>query len=148
MPAFFAISAIFLKRLLKEYYSCTEEEKAEAEKKLKGLSYTHSMLLALHNAAKDTELVDYKGFYKKDAGEILKHCYEVLKPYGWTFANEDAEKVLDGTHELYEKEGKVIKLSTNFMQVAKHFKIFSKKKGASDYFCTSHYKGVILNGKD
>ena len=88
----------------KEYYSCTEEEKAEAEKKLKGLSYTHSMLVALHNAAKDTELVDWQGHYKKDSGETLKHCYEVLKPYGWTFANEDAEKVLDGTHELYEKE--------------------------------------------
>lgn len=88
----------------KEYYSCTEAEKAEAEKKLKGLSYTHSMLLALHNAAKDTELVDYKGCYKKDAGETLKHCYDVLKAYGWTFASEDAEKVLDGTHELYEKE--------------------------------------------
>ncbi len=88
----------------KEYYSCTEEEKAEAEKKLKGLSYTHSMLVALHNAAKDTELVDWQGHYKKDSGETLKHCYEILKPYGWTFANEDAEKVLDGTHELYEKE--------------------------------------------
>ncbi len=88
----------------KEYYSCTEEEKAEAEKKLKGLSYTHSMLVALHNAAKDTELVDWQGHYKKGSGETLKHCYEVLKPYGWTFANEDAEKVLNGTHELYEKE--------------------------------------------
>lgn len=88
----------------KEFYSCTEEEKAEAEKKLKGLSYTHSMLLSLHNAAKDTELVDYKGRYEKDTGETLKQCYDILKEYGWTFASEDAEKVLDGTHELYEKE--------------------------------------------
>ena len=88
----------------KEYYNCSMEEQAEAKKKLEGLSYTHSMLLALHNAAKCTELVDYKGCYKKDTGETLKQCYDVLKAYGWTFASEDAEKVLDGTHELYEKE--------------------------------------------
>lgn len=89
----------------KDYYSCTDEEKAEAEKKLKGLSFTHSMLVALHNKAKDMELVDWQGHYKKDAGEKMKRCYEILKPYGWTFANKEAEKVLDGTHELYEKEG-------------------------------------------
>ncbi len=88
----------------KDYYSCSEEEKAEAKKKLEGLSYTHSMLVAVHNAAKDTDLVDYNGRYYEDRGATLKRCYEVLKPYGWTFANEDAEKVLDGTHELYEKE--------------------------------------------
>lgn len=88
----------------KDYYSCPEEEKAEAKKKMEGLSYTNSMLVALHNAAKDTNIIDWNGCYNKESGESLKHCYEALEPYGWTFANENAEKVLDGTHELYEQE--------------------------------------------
>lgn len=88
----------------KEYYSCTKEEQDEAKAKLEGLSYTHSMLVAVHNAAKDTDLVDYRGCYYEDRGATLKRCYEILKPYGWTFESDDAEKVLNGTHELYEKK--------------------------------------------
>ncbi len=87
----------------KVYYNCSDNELAEGEKKLEAISYTHSMLMALHIAAEDVEIVDYNGCYKKDTGETLKHCYDILKAYGWTFAGEDAEKVLDGTHELYGK---------------------------------------------
>ena len=88
----------------KDYYNCSDDELAEGEKKLEALSYTHTMLLALHIAAKNAELVDWNGHYSKNTGKALEQCYEVLRPYGWTFANEDAEKVLNGTHELYEKE--------------------------------------------
>lgn len=87
----------------KEYYNCTEEERAEARKKLEGLSYTQSMLVALHDEVSGTEIVNYCGYYKTDAGAKLKSCYAILEAYGWTFANEDDEKILNGTHELYER---------------------------------------------
>lgn len=88
----------------KEYYNCSEEEKEEAKEKLNSLSYTNSMLLALHNEVKDAELIDYRGCYREKEGKRLKRCYDILKPYGWIFAGEDEEKVLDGTHELCRKE--------------------------------------------
>lgn len=76
----------------------------EARRELEGLGFTHSMLVALHCAANDTDLVDWKGHYDKEKGERLGRCYDILKRYGWTFPDGDMERVLDGTHELYEKE--------------------------------------------
>ncbi len=91
----------------KNDYECSQEERDEAQKKVDGLSFTHSMLVALHHSAENTgEIVDWQGHYKSEIGERLMHCYEALKPYGWTFENEDDEWILKGTHDLYLKEEK------------------------------------------
>lgn len=86
-------------------YQCTEEERSEAQKKIKNLSFTHSMLVAMHCSAESIgEIYDWQGYYRPGIGEALKLAYDALRPYGWTFANDDDEKLLDGTHELYVKK--------------------------------------------
>lgn len=88
----------------KEDYECTKEERTEAQKKITNLSFTHSMLVAMHCSAESIgEIYDWQGCYKPETGKKLINAYEALKPYGWTFANNDDEKLLDGTHELYVK---------------------------------------------
>ena len=36
--------------------------------------------------------------------KALLKGYEALEPYGWYFESGEEKKVLDGPHELYEKE--------------------------------------------
>lgn len=86
----------------KEEYKCTEEEVTAAQKKVDSLSFTHSMLIMMHHAMENIgEIYDWQGYYNTDRGITLIHAYEILSIYGWTFPNDDDEKLLDGTHQLY-----------------------------------------------
>ena len=88
-------------------YDCTQEEKDEAQKKVDALSAIHQMLVAMHNGMENMEdIYDYYGVFKDEIGSKLKKGYEILEKYGWSFEEED-EKLLNGTHELYTvKENK------------------------------------------
>lgn len=92
----------------KEDWKCTEEEREEADKQIRSLSLTQSMIVALHFAMEGvTDIYDWQGYYKPEIGIKLQNAYKVLKPYGWTFAREDDEQILDGSHELYMKKDAV-----------------------------------------
>lgn len=90
--------------LSKEEYKCTEEERQEAENKVKKLSVLHQMMIVLHSQIKHiNEPFDYNGAFNKSKADSLLKAYAVFEPYGWYF--EDTEKaVLDGTSELYAKQ--------------------------------------------
>lgn len=89
----------------KDWYSSTDEEKQEAEKKAESLSTIPQMLITLNKAMANTnEPFDWKLHFNSEKGEALKKGYDALKPYGWYFEDADEEKVVDGTHELYTKE--------------------------------------------
>ena len=89
----------------KEEWTCTDEERQEAQKKADALSMLHQMLLILDaSMASTNETFDYKLNFNPSKGKALLKGYEALEPYGWYFESEEEKKVLDGTHELYEKE--------------------------------------------
>ena len=91
----------------KDEYQCTDEEKDEARKKSESLSTLHQMLIILDASMAGTnETFDYKLKFNPDKGNALSKGYEALEPYGWYFESDDEKKILDGTHELYEKEEK------------------------------------------
>lgn len=83
-------------------YECSSEEKAEAQNMVDGLSLTHSMLVAMHYAINNIgDIYDWQGIYKPGTGSALIQAHELLIPYGWTFADEEIEKILDGSHDLF-----------------------------------------------
>lgn len=89
----------------KDEYKCTDEERQEAQKKADSLSMLHQMLVILNESmASANETFNYKLTFNPTKGNALLKGYEALEPYGWYFESEDEKKVLDGTHELYEKE--------------------------------------------
>ena len=91
--------------LPKEEYRCTDEEKAEAMEKVNGLSTIQQMLIYLHDAmSRNNEIMGYRLEFREKEGNAQMKGYEALKPYGWYFDNEAEKQVLDGTHELYEKD--------------------------------------------
>lgn len=87
----------------KSYYNCTSEEKEEINKWVDALSVLQQMLVLLCVAMNSIEPFDY--FSKFDAGRIEKYikAQKVLEKYGW-FNTDEEQQVLDGTHELYEKQ--------------------------------------------
>lgn len=89
--------------LPKDEYSCTEDEKQEARKKVERLSILQQMLIILDAAMAGVETYDYNLTFRPAKGKALLNGYKALEPYGWFFDSEDEKKVLDGTHELYEK---------------------------------------------
>ena len=88
----------------KPLYECTEEERKEVSEKVAKLTILHQMLVLLNAAMDGTELIKYDGTYKKENGQALMDGYKVLRLYGWSFEDEEEEKVVDGSHEFYEEE--------------------------------------------
>lgn len=90
----------------KEYYESTEEEVHEAKEKIRSMSMLDQMLVVLDISMKGEEPFDYNVDYKKEKGQAMLEAYDVLKKYGWYFEDDEEEKVLDGTSEIYKKEVK------------------------------------------
>lgn len=88
----------------KPLYECTEEKRKEVSEKVAKLSILHQMLVLLNAAMDGTELIKYDGTYKKENGQGLMDGYKVLRLYGWSFEDEEEEKVVDGSHEFYEEK--------------------------------------------
>lgn len=95
------LSRFFTKQPL---YACTKEEEKEASQKAAKLSILQQMLVMLNVVMNETELVKYNGTYYKENGQALMDGYKVLRLYGWSFEDEEEEKVVDGSHEFYEEE--------------------------------------------
>lgn len=89
----------------KDYYVCSDEERQYAIQEIKKLSFTNSMLVALHVAmAHSGEVYTYQGKYDAENGKKIVEAYKILKLYGWTFERSEDECLIDGTHEIYIKE--------------------------------------------
>ena len=90
----------------KAEYDCTPEEKEETARKVDSLNFTESLLVTMNYAIENIgDIYDWQGFYKPDIGKTMGHAYKILEQYGWTFASEEEQQIIDGTHELYRKAG-------------------------------------------
>lgn len=88
----------------KSDYQRTDEEKVALKEKLENTSLATQMLIAVCNEiCKIEETFDYEMRYKEQTGKMLLDAFELLEKYGWSFSDEDTERIVDGTYELYEK---------------------------------------------
>ena len=76
----------------------------EAKEKIRSMSMLDQMLVVLDISMKGEEPFDYNVDYKKEKGQAMLDAYKVLEKYGWYFEDDEEEKVLDGTSEIYKKE--------------------------------------------
>lgn len=85
----------------KESNNASEEERAVAQEKIRGLVLHHQMLAAAYHCCSDIELADYKGCYAMNSAETLKKLYSCLALYGFSFAEEEYISLMEGSHPLY-----------------------------------------------
>ncbi len=88
----------------KSQWSCTEEEKTDAENKIEKLKVQQLLLILLVTTIDShIEIVDHYGKYRKESAEKLCKICRILERYGCVY-EEYEQQILDGTHELYLKE--------------------------------------------
>lgn len=87
---------------------CTEAEKDEYMEKMEKLSVLQQMMVFLQCVLSEkSSLLNYQNVFLKNDAQVILNGYNVLKPYGWSF-EEDELALLEGTHELYlEQETQV-----------------------------------------
>ena len=86
-------------------YEASQEAKDEANDKLSKLHLVQKMLIQLDYAMDNVgDLMDWRCRYNESKAQQLTEAFKILKKWGWTFEDEE-KSILDGTHELYTKEG-------------------------------------------
>lgn len=86
-------------------YEATQEEIDETKKKIRGLSVEHKLLCLVSTMVGEACLVDWNNTYNEVDGTKVKKFYQVLEEYGFAFLNDEEQKAIDGSSELYEKKG-------------------------------------------
>lgn len=90
----------------KSDYECKPEEKAEADRKIKGLSTLFQMMTVLSYCLETLgEVYDWQLHHDAERCRRIKRAYAILERYGWSYTEEE-ERILDGLHEFYVPEEK------------------------------------------
>ena len=88
------------------YKNANEEEKNKATERATGLPILYQMIAVAFSDLVYLSLTGYSGvMYNEAAGERLKSIHDILSNFGFSFADEESYKLMNGEHELYEKEG-------------------------------------------
>ena len=88
------------------YKNANEEEKNKATERATGLPILYQMIAVAFSSLEYLSLAGYYGVtYNEAAGEKLKAMHDILSNFGFSFADEESYKLMNGEHELYEKEG-------------------------------------------
>lgn len=88
----------------KEDYKASKEEKDIADDQIAKTGLMHQLLIQLDEAMDHVgDPLDWRCVYQAERGEKLKQAFQILTKWGWSFEEEE-KSIIDGTHELYEKE--------------------------------------------
>lgn len=88
------------------YKNADEEEKKKATERATTLPILYQMIAVAFSALEYLSLAGYYGVaHNEAAGEKLKAMHDILSNFGFSFADEESYKLMNGEHELYEKEG-------------------------------------------
>ena len=88
------------------YKNADEEEKNKATERATALPILYQMIAVAFGSLEYLSLAGYYGvLYNEAAGEKLKAMHDILSNFGFSFADEESYKLMNGEHELYEKEG-------------------------------------------
>lgn len=88
------------------YKNADEEEKKKATERATALPILYQMIAVAFSSLEYLSLAGYSGvMYNEAAGERLKSIHDILSNFGFSFADEESYQLMNGEHELYEKEG-------------------------------------------
>ena len=88
------------------YKNANEEEKKKATERATALPILYQMIAVAFSSLEYLSLTRYYGvIYNEAAGEKLKAMHDILSNFGFSFADEESYQLMNGEHELYEKEG-------------------------------------------
>lgn len=89
----------------KDWWSMTDEDKEKCRDKFQKLSIVHQLMIGAFCATSGSDFVEWDGAYKAETGEVITRFTEILAKYGFSYAEEEQNKVMEGSHECYAKKG-------------------------------------------
>lgn len=88
----------------KDDYKASKEEKDIADDQIAKTGLMHQLLIQLDDAMDHVgDPLDWRCVYQAERGAKFKQAFQILTKWGWSFEEEE-KSIIDGTHELYEKE--------------------------------------------
>lgn len=96
--------ARFLAETKKSWYEVPEEDKKAALEKLERMDILHQLMIGAFIATQDLTFMDYNNYYKQEAGDAITAITEALGEYGFSYAEDEQNKAMEGSHELYAKK--------------------------------------------
>lgn len=90
----------------KHDWQLSQEEKEEWKKKIDGMESIEKFLACTEEGLRERYPIKGLGMpeYDEKKAEEIREWHEFLGKFGFTVTDPEAIKVLDGTHELYERE--------------------------------------------
>lgn len=88
----------------KDWWNMPDEEKEKCQTKFQKLSMEHQLMIGAFCATNDKDFTEWDGTYRKETGELITHFTEILEKYGFSYAEEEQNKVMEGSHECYIKK--------------------------------------------
>ena len=88
----------------KDWWNMSDEEKEKCQAKFQKLSIEHQLMIGAFCATNDKDFTEWDGAYRKETGELITQFTEVLEKYGFSYAEEEQNKVMEGSHECYFKK--------------------------------------------
>lgn len=96
--------AKFLADTKKGWYDIPDEDKKKALEDLEKTSTLHQLMIGAYVSTSDLVYMDYNNHYKEDTGKAVTAITEALSEYGFSYSDDEQNKVMEGSHELYVKE--------------------------------------------
>lgn len=96
--------AKFLADTKKSWYDLPGEEKDKAMQKLEETSTLHQLMIGAFVSTEGLIFTDYNNCYKEETGKAVTAITEALNEYGFSYSEEEQNKVMEGSHEFYVKE--------------------------------------------
>ena len=87
-----------------KYRAAGEEEAMKTIEKANALPILYQMVAVAFNELEYLHIIRYSGIeYQESSGEKFKAMHDILSNFGFSFADEESYKIMNGEHELYEK---------------------------------------------
>ena len=80
----------------------TEEERKAAEEKAAKLPVLHQKIAVGYWKLKDLDLMEWNNTYWESSGKKLRMFYTILEMFGYSWPDEENERIAKGEHELYK----------------------------------------------
>lgn len=96
--------AKFLADTKKSWYELSGEDKKKAMEELEKTSTLHQMMIGAYITTSDLIYTDYNNHYKEETGKAVTAITEALGEYGFSYSDDEQNKVMEGSHQFYVQE--------------------------------------------
>lgn len=87
-----------------DWWKLSDEDRERYTAQYRKLELVHQLMIGAYIATSNSDFTDYYGAYKQETGEAVTRFTGILAVYGFSYAEDEQNKVMEGSHEYYHKK--------------------------------------------